>query len=417
MRAREVVGSFPSVKRTLLAAALLVLALAPSALASPPKASTSIVGGQTADIGDWPSIAFLLTAWDSNGDGQLDTQAQCTGTVIAPQWVVSAAHCAFRPDGRGVDGMVTVTGVGDLNDPSGEAIAADKLVVHPDWDPRTLTGDALLIHLRSPSSAPPHAVARPGGQYFTQPGVPNAAGWGATDEGATIGTELLKEAYLQIQDDDTCAHFARGFDPATQTCAGTANTAGACKGDSGGPLLVFDAATGAPVLYGLTSYGPQLGLGLKVCELKAPAVFSWVPAFSKFISDTLAPPAQQPTPSPTPPGGTTTIPARPDIAAPVLSRARLSAARLRAGRKATLSFQLSEAAAVTVTVLKNAGRSYRPLSPTLPLAVNAGTVTRRFNGRLGSRALKPGRYKLSLSAVDAAGNAARPVTVPFRIVR
>jgi secreted trypsin-like serine protease len=416
MRAGEGGRSFRRVIRSLLVAALLALALAPSALASPPKATTSIVGGQYADIADWPSIAFLLTAWDSNGDGQLDTQAQCTGTVIAPQWIVSAAHCAFGPGDRGVDAMVTLTGVGDLNDQAGEWIAADQLVVHPDWDPSSLTGDALLIHLRTPSSAPPHAVAQPGGRYYTQPNVPNAAGWGATDEKAEVGTQLLKEAFLEIQDDDTCAFFARGFDPATQTCAGTKDTAGACKGDSGGPLIVFDEATDAPVLYGLTSYGPQIGLGLNVCALKAPAVFSWVPAFSKFISDTLNPPPP-PQQQPAPPGGRTVIPARPDAVPPVLSRARLSTGRVRAGGRAKLSFQLSEAAAVTVTVLKKQGRRYRPLSPTLPLAANAGTFSRRFDGRLAGRALKPGRYKLSLAAVDAVGNAARPVAVAFRIVR
>ena len=59
--------------RALLAVALLVLALAPTALASSPKASTSIVGGQVAAIDDWPSIASLLSAWDSDGDGELDS--------------------------------------------------------------------------------------------------------------------------------------------------------------------------------------------------------------------------------------------------------------------------------------------------------------------------------------------------------
>ena len=402
-------------KRTLLAAALLVLALAPSALASPPKASTSIVGGQFADIGDWPSIAFLLSAWDSDGDGQLDKQAQCTGTVIAPQWVVSAAHCAFRPDDQGVDAMVALTGVSDIYDPNRQVIAADRLVVHPDWDPNTLTGDALLIHLSTPSKAPPHAVAQPGGQYVSPEGVPNAAGWGATDVDATIGTDVLKEAWLALQDDPTCEHFAPGFDAATQTCAGTPNTAGVCKGDSGGPLLVFDETTQAPVLWGLTSYGPQLGWGMKVCALQAPAVFSWVPAFSTWIADTLNPPP--PSPPTTNPGGSTVIPARPDASAPVLNGARLSKVRVRPGRKVTLSFRLSEAAAVTVTVHRKQGRRYRPLSPTIPLAADAGTFRRKFDGRLGGRKLKPGRYRFSLTAVDAAGNTARAVTVPFRIVR
>ena len=175
---------------------------------------------------------------------------------------------------------------------------------------------------------------------------------------------------------------------------------------------MFDAITHAPVLWGLTSYGPQLGWGMKVCALQSPAVFSWVPAFSKWIADTLNPP--QPT---TPPGGSTVIPSRPDATAPVLDRARLSKARVRPGRKVTLSFRLSEASAVTVTVLKKQGRRYRPLSPTIPLAADAGAFSRKFDGRLGGRKLKPGRYKFSLKAIDAAGNAARTVAVPFRIVR
>ena len=403
--------------RALLVAVLLILALAPSALGSPPpKAASSIVGGQDAAIADWPSIAFILTAWDTDGDPELEELAQCTGTVIAPEWVASAAHCAFRPDGQGIDALLTVTGVGDINE-DGEVIAADGLVVHPAWDPDRLIGDALLIHLESASSAPPHALAQPGVQYVSPPDRPNAAGWGAVDEEAEVGTEVLQEAWLEIRDDEACAAFATHLP--SQACAGTLNTAGACEGDSGGPLLAFDAAD-RPVLYGLTSYGPQIGLGLSVCSLQAPAVFSRVPAFTTFISETIDPS----TPPTTPPGGSTTvippgpIPSAPgDVAAPVLSRARLSSDVLRIGRRITLSFRLSEAAVVTATVLKKQGRRYRRLAPTLPLAANAGTFRRRFSGRLGGRRLKPGRYKFRLKAIDAAGNAARPVTLAFRIVR
>ena len=95
--------------------------------------------------------------------------------------------------------------------------------------------------------------------------VPNAAGWGAVDEEATIGTALLQEAWLELQSDQDCEPLST--DPPAQTCAGTLDTAGVCKGDSGGPLLVFDDNTGAPVLWGLTSYGPQIGLDLPVCSL------------------------------------------------------------------------------------------------------------------------------------------------------
>jgi secreted trypsin-like serine protease len=406
--------------RVLLLAALLALLLAPTALAGPPQARSSIVGGGDAAIGDWPSIAFLLSGWDSDGNQTIDMQAQCTGTVIAPQWVISAAHCAFQPNGQPIDAMVTVTGVADLNDQSAEAIAVDRLVVHPTWHPQTLTGDALLIHLRSPSSRPALALATHGREYVTFEGVPNAAGWGATDINATIPTEMLQEAYLELQPDALCADVAPGFDAATQTCAGTPDSAGACKGDSGGPLLAFDSATAEPVLWGLTSYGPQLGLGLPVCSLEAPAVFSWVPAFAPWVAQTLRPPAQQPGGPGNQPGGSPQQPViRPparDTVAPVLSGVRLAKKRIRAGRRSTLSFRLSEASALTVTVLRKQGSRLKPVLK-VPFGAPAGAVKRRFVARRGSKPLKPGRYVLRLAAVDTAGNPSRLASVAFRVVR
>jgi hypothetical protein len=87
---------------------------------------------------------------------------------------------------------------------------------------------------------------------------------------------VLREAYLALQDDATSAHFASDFDPATQSCAGTANTPGACKGDS-----------------------------------------PWTPGFSSWIAATMNPrppatPAQQPPASPTGP----VIRPTPDATAP-----------------------------------------------------------------------------------------------------
>ena len=83
-------------KRLLPLSLLLALAL-PVAAGAAPKATTSIVGGQNATIAEWPSIAFLLSAWDENGDGEMDGSAGCTGTVIAPQWILTAAHWRSVP--------------------------------------------------------------------------------------------------------------------------------------------------------------------------------------------------------------------------------------------------------------------------------------------------------------------------------
>jgi secreted trypsin-like serine protease len=419
-------------RRLLPATLLLALALAPAASArpAPPKAAASIVGGHAAAISSWPSIAYLAAGWDGDGDGQIESIASCTGSVIAPRWILSAAHCAFRPDGQGVDAMVAVTGVADVNDQTAEAIGADQLVVDPDWNPNTLSGDALLIHLKAASARPPIALPVPGGQYVTKPNVPNAAGWGTIDEDSKVGTDVLQEAYLALQEDDTCAAFAPGFDPGTQTCAGTPKTAGACHGDSGGPLIVFDKTSGKPVLWGLTSFGPQLDLGMKPCELNAPAIYSWVPGFSDFISQHIGGAGPAPTPTPTPigpshPSGPSPAPRpspgvitpAPDRVAPQLTHAKLSSRRFAMRRAATLSFDLSEAAAVRITVLKKVGGRYTSLAAPSPLAAPAGHTARRLSAKLTRKALKPGRYRLRLDAADTAGNAAPGVNLDFTVIR
>jgi hypothetical protein len=47
----------------------------------------------------------------------------------------------------------------------------------------------------------------------------------------------------------------------------------------------------------------------------------------------------------------------------------------------------------------------------------AGANRKKFSGRIGKRALRPGRYRATLVATDAAGNHSRPKRLAFRIVR
>jgi hypothetical protein len=61
------------------------------------------------------------------------------------------------------------------------------------------------------------------------------------------------------------------------------------------------------------------------------------------------------------------------------------------------------------------------------VAVRGGALTRRnlaagrdrigFSGRIGRRALRPGRYRATLTATDLAGNRSRAHQVSFRVVR
>lgn len=145
-----------------------------------------------------------------------------------------------------------------------------------------------------------------------------------------------------------------------------------------------------------------------------------------------------------------TIAAAPSAdAVPVISDARLSRSRFAvaaakaAGRKpkrvrgAKLTYRLSKAATVTAAITRTAGgwrsgtrcaarrpKTGRPRRCTRTLRVGslrlpgaAGANSAAFTGRLGGKALKPAAYGLTLTAKDAAGQAAKPVALRFAIVR
>ena len=54
---------------------------------------------------------------------------------------------------------------------------------------------------------------------------------------------------------------------------------------------------------------------------------------------------------------------------------------------------------------------------TLTRTSKAGRNRVKFTGRIGRRALKPGRYRLTIVATDAAGNRSRARRLNFRIVK
>jgi hypothetical protein len=110
----------------------------------------------------------------------------------------------------------------------------------------------------------------------------------------------------------------------------------------------------------------------------------------------------------------------------------------KAPRGATLRFTLSEAATVQLAIQRPAaGRRSNGTcrKPTKKLRrakrctrwVTKRTLTRKgqpagprslpFSGRIGRKALSPGRYRVRISAKDAAGNASKAGTASFRIVR
>jgi hypothetical protein len=140
------------------------------------------------------------------------------------------------------------------------------------------------------------------------------------------------------------------------------------------------------------------------------------PDIGAFEAGTAAgdPPVDQPpVVDPTPPGA--------EVKPPVLSRVSLSNKRFRVRKAATaFRFKLSKDARVRISIARTTkvkGKVKRRAAGKLSRAGKKGKNRIAFTGRVGKRALKPGRYVAVVRATDAGGRVSKKRTVKFTIVR
>ncbi len=267
---------------TIGAAAALLCAL--TAVTAPVDA---IVGGRDTVPGEGSFTVALLAA----DGGQF-----CGGSVIAPGWVLTAAHCAQAVVDGAVPGPISVAiGRATLSDTSaGQVHAVTDVRIHPDYQADRYTRDAALLRLGAPTAIAPIRLAGPGDDGLEANGTPvRVYGWGLTmlqlpavpSLGSTA--DRLQVVDVPIVGDAECGlHFlvdlyAVGIPsptPAAHVCA-AGLLKDSCNGDSGGPL-VAQSPTG-PVQLGIVSYG--LGCALPThpgiyTEVNDPAVLGWLTA-------------------------------------------------------------------------------------------------------------------------------------------
>jgi len=187
----------------------------------------AITGG-TLDQGD-PAVAALL------GGGQL----HCTATLIAPDVLLTAAHCL-----AGVDPaeLAVVFGSGT----GGPHLAVIDALPHPDFGPLTLSNDIGLVRLAAPVDVPPAPLSPQPFAPWLRGRPARVVGFGLTTAapprpGQVVAAPAKRSGDTVIQDYD---------DTAFDLLPAPSHT---CFGDSGGPVLV--ELDGVELLAGVTSAG------------------------------------------------------------------------------------------------------------------------------------------------------------------
>jgi len=211
---------------------------------------SKIIGGTNADIADFPWQIYLRTG-----------NYMCGGTIIAPNWILTAAHCTHNPDGTPIPASEMRVRAGSSNPYTGpyEQYLVSQVVVHENYNRQSLFSDLALLKLQTPitaTNASPIRLVTPGdaNEGATDPGVITwVTGWGLTSVIPEISPVNLQKVQLPIVSIETASQVWSSIPSFTIMAGYRDGNKETCSGDSGGPMVV--SVDGEYKIAGIVSWG------------------------------------------------------------------------------------------------------------------------------------------------------------------
>ncbi|ETM37502.1 hypothetical protein L914_15950 [Phytophthora nicotianae] len=206
-----------------------------------------IWGGSDANIDNYPFLASLRDSFFG--------ETFCADTLIAPQYILTAAHCIWTSE---VDTIATFGTNDSTGSDAGQATSIPVIegFRHPLYNRKKHVYDVGLLKLEKPLKRKTAKLCAADGSDNEVGTMGTALGWGRTEKSGDVESAILQQVTLPIISNAECDKFKKYVGRVTEDmmCAGTGNGKDTCKGDSGGPLLVND-----DILIGCVSWGSKCG--------------------------------------------------------------------------------------------------------------------------------------------------------------
>ncbi|XP_053952819.1 chymotrypsin-2-like [Anastrepha ludens] len=223
-----------------------------------------IIGGNEVSKGDLPYQVSIQNTFGEH---------VCGGSIVAPQWILTAGHCMDWPKKY----LKIVTGTVEWQNP-GAVYLVDDIKVHCLYNNPTYHNDIALIRLAKPIVYDNYtsAITLATNNTLKAGDELVLSGWGSKKAWGKA-VDNLNKVSLEYMDYSTCTKSVRNakFVGVGHICTSTAVGKGACSYDSGGPLVDANQQ--------------QVGIvnGGEPCALGYPDTFASVAYFHDWIIDTI----------------------------------------------------------------------------------------------------------------------------------